>query len=126
VQGQAVVGNQMQVDGQGLTLATQAAGQVALQGAVEAALEFLNRGQGGQQGIMDGSVRGSVTKGGAGRRQGGNAAGGVAEDGPEPAGSTLGAVISQAEMGLAKGLRVGADGSRGQGIMAVAHGSLQS
>src|SRR5205807_1069159 len=40
VQGQAVVGDQVQVDGQGLPAAPQSLGQVALQGAIDAALQL--------------------------------------------------------------------------------------
>src|SRR5262249_15707038 len=110
LQGLAVVGDQVQVDGQGLAAAAQGRGQVALQGAVDAALQFADLGQGGQQGVVDGGIGRGPRQGGAGSGEGGDAAGGVDEDGPEHAGGTLGAVVVQAQVLLAEHLGVGADG----------------
>ena len=101
VQGLAVVGDEGQVDGQRLAAAAQGLGQVALQGAVEAALQFGEGGQGGQQGIVGGGVGGGVAQGGAGGGQRGDAAGGVEQDGPEHAGAALGAVVLEAQVFLA-------------------------
>src|SRR5207249_9040424 len=105
VQGLAVVGDQVQVDGQGLAAAAQAAGQRALQGAVDAALQLVGFGEGGQQGVVDGRVGGGLAQRRAGSGERGDAAGGVAQDGPERAGGTLGAVVGQAQVLLEQGSR---------------------
>ena len=47
-QGLAVVGHELEVDGQRLPALAEGLGQVALQGAVEAALQLGDLGQGGQ------------------------------------------------------------------------------
>src|SRR5206468_5345188 len=73
----AVVGDEGEVDGQGLALAAQRLGQVAVQGAVEAALQLGEGGPAGQQGVVGGGVGGRVAQGGTGRGQGGGPAGGV-------------------------------------------------
>src|SRR5262249_57791163 len=73
----AVVGDQVQVDGQGLAAAAQGTGQVALQGAVDAPLQFVGLGQGGQQGVVDRGVRRGAAQRRAGGRDRGDAAGGV-------------------------------------------------
>src|SRR5262249_17231838 len=124
VQGLAVVRDQMQVDGQRLAAAAQAARQVGAQGAVDAALQLVGRRQGGEQGVVGGGVGGGAAQAGAGGGQGGQAAGGVEQQGPEHAGGALGSVVGQAQVLLAEGLGVQADVRGGQGIMAGTHGSL--
>src|SRR5207248_9906867 len=94
----AVVGDQDQVHGQGLALAAQGLGQVALEGAVDAAWQFGKGRQGGQQGIVGGGVRRGIKQGSTGGGQGSDAAGSVEEDGPQDAGAALGSVVGQADM----------------------------
>src|SRR5206468_5166114 len=94
----AMVGDQVQVDRQGLLAAAQAAGQVPLQGAVDAALQLSRLGEGGEQGVVDGGVGGGALEGGAGGGQGGDPAGGVEEHGPQGAGGAFGAVALQAQV----------------------------
>src|SRR5262249_22479371 len=124
VQGLAVVGDQVQVDGQRLPAAAQGRGQVPLQGPVDAALQFGQRGQRGQQGVVGRRVGGGRAEGGTGGGEGRNPTSGVAEDSPEPAGGAFGPVVLKAEVLLAEGLGVGADSGGGDGIMVGAHGSL--
>src|SRR5947199_229624 len=73
VPGAAVVGDQVQVDGEGPPAAAQGVRQVALQGAVEAALQLVDLGEGGQEGVVGGLVAGGVEQGLAGGPQRGNA-----------------------------------------------------
>src|SRR5207249_4611368 len=83
VQRQAVVGDQVQVDGHGLAAAAQAARQLALQSAVYAALQLVGLGQGGEQGVVDSGVGGGVAQGRAGGGERRGPTGGVVPDGPE-------------------------------------------
>src|SRR5262249_37598823 len=124
LQGLAVVGDQVQGDGERLAAAGQAARQAVAQGAVGAALELGGLGQGGGQGVAEGGVGGGALEGGAGGGDGADAAAGVQQHGPEDAGGGLGPGALQAEVLLADGVGVGADGGGGQGIMACAHGLL--
>jgi hypothetical protein len=123
-QGLSVVGDEHQIDGQRLTAASEATGQVALQGAVEAPLQLGEVGQGGQQGVVGGRVGRGVAQGGAGGGQGAETTGGPEEDGPQNAGAALGAVIAQADMLLNQPRGAGVDVAGGDGILPGAHGSL--
>src|SRR5262245_64087602 len=89
VQVAAVVVDPVQVDGQRLPAAAQGVGQVALQGAVEAALQLTDRGEGSQEGVVGGLVAGGVEQGLAGGPQRGDAGGGVAEKGQQGGGGGL-------------------------------------
>ena len=66
LQGLAVVGDQGQVDGQGLAAPAEGLGQVALQGAVEAALQLVDSRGGWPAGRVRGGVGGGVAQGGTG------------------------------------------------------------
>ena len=94
----AVVGDESEVDGQRLAASAEGVRQIALQGAVEAALQFGVVGECGEQCIVGGGVGGRVAEGVTGGGQGDDAAGGVAEDGPQSDGSALGSVVGQAEI----------------------------
>src|SRR5262249_47756090 len=124
VEGLAVVGHEVEVNGQGLATATQGLGQSALEGTVDTALEFVGLGQRGEESVVDGGIGRSAAKGLAGGSEGGHTAGSVAQHRPEHAGGTLGTVVLQPQVALAKQLRVSTDSSGGQGIMALAHGFL--
>src|SRR5262249_60705631 len=115
VQGLAVVGDQVQVDGQRLPAAAQGRGQVPLQGPVDAALQFGQRGQRGQQGVVGRRVGGGRAEGGTGGGEGRNPTSGVAEDSPEHAGGAFGPGVLKAEGLLAEGLGGGAATGGGGG-----------
>src|SRR5207248_516254 len=123
-QGLAVVGHELQVDGQGLSAAAEGLGQVALQGAVEAALQLRDRGQGSQQGIVGGRIGGRSPQGSAGGGQGADTRGSPKENGPQDAGLAGGAVVFQADIPLADVLGIGVDGAAGDGILPGLHGPL--
>src|SRR5207248_3245114 len=120
----AVVGDQVQVDGDRLPTAAQGVGQVALQGAVEAALQLVARREGSQEGVVGGLVAGGVEQGLAGGPQGGDAGGGVAEEGEQGGGGGLGAVVLEAEVLVAEVGGVGLDVLGGDGILCGVHSSL--
>src|SRR3712207_4007588 len=113
----AVVGDQDQVDGQGLAPSAEGLGEITLQGAVEAALQLVDVGGGGHQGGMDGGVAGGVAQGGAGGGAGDESGGGVEEDGQEVKGGTAGPVVLEAQVALAKSGGVGGNVTRGDGIL---------
>src|ERR1700694_6202078 len=73
---------------------------------------------------MGGGVGGGVAEGGTGSGQGDDAAGGVAEDGPQGIGCTLAAVVGQAEVLLDTRAGVGMDVGGGERILPLSHGFL--
>src|SRR5215831_20966113 len=124
VQRLAVVGHQLQVDGQRLPALTQDPGQVALQRPVEATLQFGDVRQGGQQGIAGGCVRWRIAQGPASGGQRTEACGGPEQESPQDAGLALAAVGLQADVPLADVLGVNVDGAAGDGILPGSHGPL--
>ena len=122
VQGLAVVGNQVKVDGYRLATPLQRLGQIALECAVDASLEFVRFGEGGEQGVVDGAVGRGIAESGAGGGEGGDAAGGVEEDRPEYTGGAFGAVVGQTQVLLAEQACVRTGG--GERIMGVRMVSL--
>ena len=73
---------------------------------------------------MGGTVARGIPQGGASGRQGGDAAGGIDEQGPEDAGGTLGTVVVQADVLLAQPSGAGVDGLGSEDILAGSHGFL--
>ena len=124
VQRLAVVGDQGQVAGQRLAPLLQALGQVGPQTAVEAALQLGIRGQGGQQGVVGGTVRGGVTQAGTGGGQRTDAAGGPEQDRPQNPDLALGAVVLEADVTLTQLSGVAVDSLAVDGILATTHGFL--
>ena len=124
-QGLAVVREQGQIDGQGLAAAAQRLGQVALQAAIEAALQFVDLGERGEQGGAHGRIRGRLREGATGGGHRGKAGGGIEQERQQGEGRTFGAVILEAEVLLAQrgGMLVNGPGS--DGILRSAHGSLR-
>src|SRR4029077_8679722 len=97
--------------------AAQGAGQVAPQGAGEAALELGEGRQPGQQGVMHGGVGRRVQQRPAGGGDRGDAGGGVEQDGPQRAGGALGSVVAEADVLLQRELGAGCDGGGGDGTV---------
>src|SRR6476661_3030234 len=73
---------------------------------------------------MGGAVGGGVAEGGTGSGQGDDAAGGVAENGPQGIGGALASVVGEAEMFLQAIGGVGLDVRGGECILPLSHGSL--
>src|SRR5262249_54060700 len=99
-QGQAVVGDQRQVDGQPLPTPAQPTGQAVGQGGVEAALQFVPVRQPVAQGQPRGLGRGGAEQAPAGGGQGGQPGGGGQQQVEERPGRAAGAEVGQAQVGL--------------------------
>jgi len=120
----AGVGDEDEVDGQGLPAAAEGLGEVALQGPVEAALQLGAVGEGGHQGGVQGGVGRGIAEGGTGGGAGDDPCGGIEEDGKEVQGGTAGPVIAAAQVALTELGGVVVNVAGGAGILVLAHGSL--
>ena len=114
---QAVVGAQVQVDGQPLPAPAHGAGQVGRQGPVEAALQLVLVGQGGEQGLADRLGPGGAEQAGAGGGQRAQAGAGGDDDQHQVGDGTAAAVVGQPQVAAQPEGGMGVDGVGGEGIL---------
>ena len=84
----------------------------------------MDLGERGHEGGVQGGVGGCIAEGGAGGGAGDESCGGVEQDGKKVEGCTLGAVVLEAQVALTELGGVAVNVAGGDGILALAHGSL--